>query len=97
MKKQLSFSAINDDSIKQTLSLIDPKLKSRQTLATKISLLDALKELEITPEEISKSLSAKYKELIVNEKVLRMEYDSLPSYLDRLYGRYRGLFGVNSF
>lgn len=81
-----SSSAISDDSIKHTLLLIDPKLKARQSLASKISLLDALKELEITQEEISKSLSAKYRDLMVNEKALRAEYESLPSYLDRLYG-----------
>lgn len=80
------FAAINDDSIKNTLKLIDPKLKSRQDLASKIALLDALKELEVTQEETSKSLSSKYRDLITNEKSLRAEYESLPSYLDRLYG-----------
>lgn len=45
-----------------------------------------MRELEITQEEVSKSLSAKYRELIANEKILRTEYESLPSYLDRLYG-----------
>lgn len=55
-------------------------------LNNQLVLLKALKELEVTEDETLKYLSPKYKALIANEKEIQAEFDSMPSYLDRLYG-----------
>lgn len=65
---------------------MDPKLKSHSDLSNKILLLDALREMEVNDEEATASLSGKYKQLLLDEKELRVKYSSQPSYLDRLYG-----------
>lgn len=78
---------MNDESIRYVLKLIDPKLQTHQSLSNKIALLEALKELEVTEEETGKYLSPKYRDLIANEKEIREEFNSMPSYLDRLYGK----------
>lgn len=69
------------------LKIIDPKLKTHTELSNKITLLDALHELEINDPSSVSCLSSKYKELLENEKELRLEFTSQPSYLDRLYGK----------
>ncbi|KAI4462734.1 bardet-biedl syndrome 7 protein [Holotrichia oblita] len=77
---------IIDESITHVLKIIDPKLKSHTELSNKITLLDALHELEVNDASSMSCLSSKYKELLENEKELRLEFTSQPSYLDRLYG-----------
>jgi hypothetical protein len=42
--------------------------------------------LEVNDEESLGYLSGKYKDLLVNEKGLRAEFQEQPDYLDRLYG-----------
>lgn len=85
--EQVEFSDVIDESINHILKLIDPKLKKYTDLAKKITLLDALHELEVNDAASTNCLSGKYKELLENEKELRQEYCSQPSYLDRLYGK----------
>nr|XP_022903425.1 Bardet-Biedl syndrome 7 protein homolog isoform X1 [Onthophagus taurus] len=93
---------INDESINHVLKTIEPKLKDHIDLVTKVSMLDALHELEVNDEQSLNSLSPKYKDLLANETKLRAEYVQQPSYLDRFYGvitdlyvDYHKLKGVN--
>ncbi|KAK4887270.1 hypothetical protein RN001_003541 [Aquatica leii] len=77
---------VNDDTINHILQLIDPKLQAHAKLSHQILLLNALHELSVNEEETINALSAEYKNLLEDEKRLRLEYSSSPSYLDRLYG-----------
>lgn len=68
------------------VKLIEPKLIKQKDLNNNIRLLDALNELEVTEEENRNYLSAKYQDLLTNEKEIRKEFQAQPDYLDRLYG-----------
>lgn len=83
---KIYFLGVNDNCVVSALTLISPKLRSLCKLSNKLALLKAMKELEVTEEDTLKHLSPKYKELIANEKEVQAEFDSSPSYLDRLYG-----------
>lgn len=50
--------------------------------------MDALHELGVNDEETLNSLSAKYRNLLENEKEIRAYYSGQPAYLDRLYGKH---------
>nr|CAD7452511.1 unnamed protein product [Timema tahoe] len=77
--------AVNDDSIPHTLKLLHPKLEAQLELAKKITLLEALKELE-AHEGGSSCLIPEYKDILEKEKLLQAEYKKQPAHLDRLYG-----------
>ncbi|KAJ3630530.1 hypothetical protein MTP99_011722 [Tenebrio molitor] len=79
-------SSINDESINHVIKLIEPKLVKQKMISNNVTLLDALNELEVNDEESLGYLSGKYKDLLVNEKGLRAEFQEQPDYLDRLYG-----------
>ncbi|XP_068907329.1 Bardet-Biedl syndrome 7 protein homolog isoform X1 [Tenebrio molitor] len=79
-------SSINDESINHVIKLIEPKLVKQKMISNNVTLLDALNELEVNDEESLGCLSGKYKDLLVNEKGLRAEFQEQPDYLDRLYG-----------
>lgn len=79
-------AGINDESINHVIKLIEPKLLKQKDLNNNITLLDALNELEITEEENVAYLSSKYKDLLMNEKDIRREFQAQPDHLDRLYG-----------
>nr|CAD7202429.1 unnamed protein product [Timema douglasi] len=77
--------AVNDDSIAHTLKLLHPKLEAQLELAKKITLLEALKELE-AHEGDSSCLIPEYRDILEKEKLLQAEYKKQPAHLDRLYG-----------
>nr|CAD7588384.1 unnamed protein product [Timema genevievae] len=77
--------AVNDDSIPHTLKLLHPKLEAQLELAKKITLLEALKELE-AHEGGSSCLIPEYRDILEKEKLLQAEYKKQPAHLDRLYG-----------
>jgi hypothetical protein len=79
-------AGINDESINHVIKLIEPKLVKQKMISNNVTLLDALNELEVNDEESLGYLSGKYKDLLVNEKGLRAEFQGQPDYLDRLYG-----------
>jgi hypothetical protein len=79
-------AGINDESINHVIKLIEPKLVKQKMISNNVTLLDALNELEVNDEESLGYLSGKYKDLLVNEKGLRAEFQEQPDYLDRLYG-----------
>lgn len=81
------YEAINDDSIGHTLKFIEPKLQLHTKLSNDIALLEALHELGVNDEETVNQLSPKYRSLLENEKQLQELYNSIPAYLDRLYGK----------
>nr|CAD7410633.1 unnamed protein product [Timema poppensis] len=76
--------AVNDDSIAHTLKLLHPKLEAQLELAKKITLLEALKELE-AHEGDSSCLIPEYRDILEKEKLLQAEYKKQPAHLDRLY------------
>lgn len=78
---------INDDSINHVIKLLEPKLSQQRSLTEKITLLNALSELEVTEEETVNYLSAKYKDLLNNEKEIRASHDQ-SGYLERFYGKF---------
>nr|CAD7425399.1 unnamed protein product [Timema monikensis] len=78
-------STVNDDSIAHTLKLLHPKLEAQLELAKKITLLEALKELE-AHEGDSSCLIPEYRDILEKEKLLQAEYKKQPAHLDRLYG-----------
>lgn len=54
----------------------------------KLTLLEALHELEITDDENINYLTPKYKQLLNEEKDIKQNYNSKPAHLDRLYGKH---------
>lgn len=70
------------------MKLIEPKLTARTLLSKKLTLIEALQELEINDEESLNYLSDNYRNLLKNEKEFKSEFSSQPSYLDRLFGKF---------
>lgn len=68
------------------MKLLDPKLKEHLEISKKLTLLDALHELDINDDENLNYLTPKYKKLLAEEKNIKENYNAKPSYLDRLYG-----------
>lgn len=68
------------------MKLLDPKLKEHLEISKKLTLLDALHELDINDDENLNYLTPKYRKLLVEEKNIKENYNAKPSYLDRLYG-----------
>ncbi|EDV24847.1 uncharacterized protein TRIADDRAFT_25051 [Trichoplax adhaerens] len=82
---------INDDSIAHALNIIHPKMEQQLSLAKRVQIIDALKELEVS-EGGTTCLSESYREILANAEQLREEFKKQPSRLERLSGMITDLY-----
>ncbi|CAL9706501.1 unnamed protein product [Knipowitschia caucasica] len=82
---------INDESVSHTLQMIHPKLEYQLTLARKVQLIDALKELQVH-EGNADFLIPEYRSILDQSASLLEEYKKQPAHLERLYGMLTDLY-----
>ncbi|OQR68893.1 Bardet-Biedl syndrome 7 protein-like [Tropilaelaps mercedesae] len=91
---------VNEDSIKQTLKMIYPKLEEQLLLSRKIQLIDALHELKVSKclslmqvhEGDASFMPPQYREILDQAAQLQAEHRRQPNRLERLYGMTTDLF-----
>lgn len=65
-------------------------------MANKLSLLEALHELEINDQENLNYLTPKYKQILEQESELKQDNAAKPSYLERLHGKRISIYFINN-
>eukprot|EP00180_Rhodochaete_pulchella_P003582 Plantae.Rhodophyta-Rhodochaete_pulchella.ctg6243.p1 GENE.Plantae.Rhodophyta-Rhodochaete_pulchella.ctg6243~~Plantae.Rhodophyta-Rhodochaete_pulchella.ctg6243.p1 ORF type:complete len:202 (-),score=40.57 Plantae.Rhodophyta-Rhodochaete_pulchella.ctg6243:47-574(-) len=83
VRVDMSFS-IEDETIASTLRLLDPMLSYQLSLARKVNLIDALKEIKT--DGAMEFLDPEYKEVIEHSEKIRREFKNRPGALAMLYG-----------
>lgn len=76
---------IDENSATYILNLMHPKLQNQLSLARKVQILEALKELQVHEKDLS-FLSEDYKQIIDNADDIKEKFTQQPFLLDRLYG-----------
>ncbi|KAM4708731.1 BBSome complex member BBS7 isoform 2-T2 [Discoglossus pictus] len=82
---------ITEESVGHTLKMIHPKLEYQLLLARRVSLIDALKELQVH-EGNTEFLIPEYRSILEEAEKLQEEYKKQPAHLERLYGMITDLF-----
>nr|XP_002127808.1 Bardet-Biedl syndrome 7 protein homolog [Ciona intestinalis] len=82
---------INEDSIRDTIRLLHPKLDQQLMLAKKVQLLDALQELQ-THEGNINFLAPEYQQILEEAEDLKIQFKKQPARLERLYGMITDLY-----
>ncbi|CAE1234860.1 BBS7 [Acanthosepion pharaonis] len=75
---------IDENSATYILNLMHPKLQNQLSLARKVQILEALKELQVHEKDLS-FLSEDYKQIIDNADDIKEKFAQQPFLLDRLY------------
>uniref|UniRef100_A0A7S1C5K1 Bardet-Biedl syndrome 7 protein homolog n=1 Tax=Bicosoecida sp. CB-2014 TaxID=1486930 RepID=A0A7S1C5K1_9STRA len=90
VRVELSFE-IKDETIPHFLRLIDPKLSYTLSLARKVELVEALREIKLADAEMT-FLAPEYREVLENTEKIQREFKNRPRALEMLYGLVTDLF-----
>lgn len=77
---------MNDESPSHVLRLLHPRLKSQHELATKVQLIEALRDLDVS-DSGGDALVPEMRDILSKEKEILGEWGRQPSHLERLHGR----------
>lgn len=84
VRVELSFE-IKDETIPHFLRLIDPKLSYTLSLARKVEIVEALREIRLADGEMT-FLAPEYREVLENTEKIKREFKNRPRALEMLYG-----------
>lgn len=76
---------INEESIPHILKLLDPKLEYQISLAKKVHLIEALKDVQLQEGNVQ-FMSDEYQQILRDAEKLKAEYNRQPWHLERLHG-----------
>lgn len=76
---------IDENSASYILNLMHPRLQHQLSLAHKVQILEALKELQVHEKDLS-FLSDDYKQIVDNADDIKEKFAQQPFLLDRFYG-----------
>eukprot|EP00002_Diphylleia_rotans_P015635 TRINITY_DN3026_c0_g1_i5.p1 TRINITY_DN3026_c0_g1~~TRINITY_DN3026_c0_g1_i5.p1 ORF type:complete len:286 (-),score=60.03 TRINITY_DN3026_c0_g1_i5:289-1146(-) len=76
---------IKDESIPHFLTLVHPKFEYQFGLATKVRMIEALKEVKLQEENVS-FLAPEFQQILESPEKLQQDYEVQPRRLEFLYG-----------